>query len=44
VSSIGLWAFLGCSKATIYCEHLKPDKWYLNWNPDKRPVQWNYKP
>ena len=36
--------FYSCSKLTIYCERfMKPISWSSKWNPDKRPVKWNYK-
>lgn len=45
VVSIGRWAFYACKSATIYCEHpSQPATWDENWNPDNRPVVWNYKP
>ena len=38
-------AFKGCENATIYCESpSQPSTWDKNWNPDNRPVVWNYKP
>jgi hypothetical protein len=45
VTKIGERAFEYCFKATIYCEHpSKPAGWNDDWNPDNRPVIWNYKP
>ena len=42
VTTIGEWAFLGCSNLTIYCEaSSKPSGWISNWNPFNRPVVWN---
>ncbi len=42
VTSIGYYAFYECY-LTIYCEaKSKPSGWDSNWNPDKRPVVWNY--
>jgi hypothetical protein len=37
--------FSGCANATIYCESpSQPSTWDKKWNPDNRPVVWNYKP
>ena len=44
VTSIGNSAFLGCSSLTIYCEaDSKPSGWNYYWNPDNRPVVWDYR-
>ncbi|MBR4237299.1 leucine-rich repeat protein [bacterium] len=45
VTSIGYRAFYYCSSLTIYCEaESKPDGWDSSWNPNNKPVTWNYKP
>ena len=44
VKSIGYHPFKECDSLTIYCEVLeKPDSWVNDWNPDNRPVVWDYK-
>lgn len=44
VTKIGKNAFKNCDKLTIYCEIDKqPDTWDKNWNPNNRPVIWEYK-
>ena len=41
VTSIGSYAFRGCSNLTIYCEAIsKPSGWSSNWNYSNRPVVW----
>ena len=45
VTSIGSYAFDGCTSLTIYCECEEADKpsgWIANWNPSNRPVIWGY--
>jgi len=43
VTSIGSYAFFGCSSLTIYCEATsKPSGWYSDWNYSNRPVVWGY--
>ena len=43
VDYIGGWAFYNCNALTINCRaSSKPDGWESNWNPDNRPVNWNY--
>ena len=43
VTSIGSYAFDGCSSLTIYCEaESKPSDWNSNWN-SSCPVVWNCK-
>lgn len=43
VSTIGLNAFKGCSSLQIKCKaSSKPSGWNDSWNPDNRPVSWNY--
>ncbi len=45
VTSIGDYAFYGCTSLTIYCEaESQPDDWSSNWNNSNRPVEWGYKP
>ena len=42
VTSIGHYAFFGCSSLTIYCEtESKPDGWDSNWNYPDCPVVWD---
>lgn len=44
VTSIGYDAFYDCTSLTIYCEsESKPIGWDSSWNPDDRPVVWDYK-
>ena len=41
VTSIGEYAFSGCSSLTIYCEATsKPSGWSAGWNSSNRPVYW----
>ena len=43
VTAIGEGAFDDCSYATIYCEaESQPNGWVEDWNPDNRPVIWNF--
>ena len=43
VKSIGQYAFKDCPNLIIYCETTSmPDSWYINWNPDNRPVVWGF--
>ena len=43
VTSIGNYAFSGCSHLTIYCGATsEPDGWAYNWNYSKCPVVWGY--
>ena len=43
VTSIGSNAFSGCSGLTINCEAAsQPSGWDSDWNPDNRPVNWEY--
>ncbi len=45
VDSIGVAAFIGNSKLTIYCEaEPQPGGWDDYWNWDDRPVEWEYDP
>jgi hypothetical protein len=45
VISISKWAFIDCPRLAIYCEAMfEPDGWDADWNPDKRPVSWRWKP
>ena len=46
VTSMGEGAFSGCDRlVSIHCAHSsQPKKWDRNWNPNNRPVVWNYKP
>jgi len=45
VDSIGVAAFTGNSKLTIYCEaESQPGGWDDYWNWDDRPVEWGYDP
>ncbi len=44
VTSIGQYTFERCSNLTIYCEaESEPIGWHTQWNPDNRPVVWDYK-
>ena len=44
VTSIGEYAFSGCSFLTIYCEaEVKPSGWNGNWNYSNRPIVWDCK-
>ncbi|MBQ7340247.1 MAG: hypothetical protein IJW43_05290 [Clostridia bacterium] len=44
MTSIGCYAFLECSKLTIYCEaESEPGGWNGAWNSSNRPVVWGYK-
>lgn len=44
VTTIGEDVFEGCSSLTIYCEAAsQPSDWNPSWNPDERPVVWDYK-
>ena len=44
VTNIGENAFRGCSNLTIYCEAAREQwGWNSNWNPNNRPVVWDYK-
>ena len=44
VISIGSSAFRYCDSLTIYCEaQSQPSGWISSWNPDRRPVVWDYK-
>ena len=44
VTSISDYAFYDCPSLTIYAEApSKPTRWNAQWNPDNRPVIWNYK-
>ena len=43
VTNIGLYAFDRCDKMAIYCEtESQPEGWNENWNPNNRPVVWNF--
>ena len=43
VTAIGENAFDDCSNSTIFCEaKLQPERWDEDWNPDDRPVIWNF--
>ena len=45
VTAMGPDVFSDCYDVTIYCAHpSKPSNWADDWNPDNRPVVWNYKP
>jgi hypothetical protein len=45
VSFAGSNAFLGCSSLSIDCQaSSQPSGWESDWNPDSRPVTWNYTP
>ena len=42
-TSIGNFAFIGCSSLTIYCEaNSKPSGWNYEWNRNNCPVIWGY--
>ena len=42
-TSVGKDLVKGCSKATIYCfAEAQPSGWDAGWNPNNRPVVWNY--
>ncbi len=44
VRQIGAYAFSDCDSLTIYCEvKWQTSGWNSNWNPDNRPVVWDYK-
>lgn len=44
VTSIGEYAFVGCSSLTIHCAAEKqPEGWDYFWNPSHCPVVWGYK-
>ena len=44
VTEIDRYSFFGCKSLTIYAEATeKPTGWNEKWNPDNRPVVWNYK-
>ncbi len=43
VTSIGEFAFYGCTELTIYCRAKeKPSGWADNWSDDNRRVDWGY--
>ena len=43
ITRIGNNAFKDCEDLTIYCEvKTQPKTWSENWNPDNRPVIWQY--
>ena len=45
VTTIGSFAFYGCSSLTIYCEieeSEKPEGWDSSWNNSGRPVVWGH--
>lgn len=45
VTHISENTFRYCNSLVIYCAHPKrPLTWDKNWNPEDRPVFWNYKP
>jgi hypothetical protein len=45
VTVIGASAFAGCTNLTIFAEtESRPVGWHNNWNPNNRPVIWNYVP
>ena len=44
VTTIGISAFEYCDNLTIYCEaQSQPSGWDSLWNPNERPVFWEYK-
>ena len=44
IEFIGYYAFDGCRNLTIYCEaESQSNEWNGGWNPNNRPVVWNYK-
>lgn len=50
INQMGIHAFAGCEKLTIYCEesessiemHISGRKWSAIWNPDNCPVEYDY--
>jgi hypothetical protein len=43
VVSMGSYVFYDCSKLSIFCRlKVCPSGWASDWNPENRPVTWNY--
>ena len=42
VEFIAQYAFRGCNVLTIYCEAESEANWHRYWNPQDRPIVWDY--